>query len=38
MKESLFDEKNLPVLIIAGVSLAALLAVAYVFERKDMEK
>lgn len=38
VKESLFDEKNVPVLIIAGVSLAALLAVAYVFDRKDMEK
>ena len=38
VKESLFDEKNIPILVIAGVSLAALLATAWVFDRKDMEK
>lgn len=38
VKESLFDAKNVPVLIIAAVSLVALMTVAYVFDRKDMEK
>ncbi len=38
VKESLFDEKNIPILVIAGVSLVALMTTAYLFERKDMEK
>lgn len=38
VKESLFDEKNIPILVIAGVSLVALMTTAYLFDRKDMEK